>query len=570
MVDKPGLTMVKRQLSYNHGSIDFRCIDFLLFLVSFISFAYFYPGSGHNEAARFDSIRALLDEGHFYVDSFASNSADLIKVGQHYYSSKAPGTMILALPIYWVTDRIISQWTWISPDIEKHWVCYLCALFTVSLCSALTTVLIYRLGLRLKVSSRNSAIVALSLAFGTLLFPFSIVFFGHTILSFLILFASYQILAYRQEQEMAGADFSRSAPLNVSTSYSYKRLWWAGLAMGFAVVVEFPGAIAVGILFLFALWTLGRKSLRAIIHLMLASVVGSLPLFIHNYLAFNDPFFISYSAYTSAESTAFEAHKYGVLGIRLPFFEPGLWRQFLHNLAEITYRPLRGLFFLNPVLWLIIPGFAILVTQWSKNSFKKETVLALALCSAYFIFNASYGDSIVYWGGGASFGPRHLATMIPLLCIPLFGLVSKSKGLLLVAPISLASIFVCTVATAVQPLAPYGPNNIFFDWYLPRFFRGQFSTSTSGVFSRTLMTSDSVAFNWGKLIGLSGPYQLWPLLLFWLVAARILEIKLREEGLDKDVGGKSRGDQQGQHIFLATAILCAFLGLLPVLARILK
>src|SRR5207249_3681102 len=192
-----------------------------------------------------------------------------------------------------------------------------------------------------------------------------------------------------------------------------------GLAMGFAVVVEFPGAIADAILLLFALWILRRKSGRAIFHLMLASVLGSLPLFIYNYLAFNDPFFISYSAYAAAD-TAFQAHKYGVLGIRLPFFEPGLWRPFLHNLAEITYRPLRGLFFLNPVLLLIIPGFTILFTQWKKNSFKMETVLALALCSAYFIFNASYGDSIVYWGGGASLGPRHLAPMIPLLCIPLF------------------------------------------------------------------------------------------------------------------------------------------------------
>jgi hypothetical protein len=100
----------------------------LLFLISFISFAYFYPGSGHNEAARFDSIRALLDEGHFYVDSFAYNSADLIKVGGHYYSSKAPGSMILAIPIYWIVDRILTHWTSMSPDIEKHWVCYLTSL----------------------------------------------------------------------------------------------------------------------------------------------------------------------------------------------------------------------------------------------------------------------------------------------------------------------------------------------------------------------------------------------------------------------------------------------------------
>src|ERR1051325_11035306 len=116
------------------------------------------------------------------------------------------------------------------------------------------------MGVRVEETLRNYTIDGLTLALGSLLFPFSIVFFGHTILSFLILFASYQILAYRQEQEMAGADFSPSAPLKVSTSYSYKRLWWAGLAMGFAVVGEFPGAIAVGILFLFALWTLGRKS----------------------------------------------------------------------------------------------------------------------------------------------------------------------------------------------------------------------------------------------------------------------------------------------------------------------
>jgi hypothetical protein len=536
--DVQSTTIHKNDFS-NLGSV-----EFWLFLICFISFAYFYPGAGDNETARFDSIRALLDEGHFYVDSFAYNSADLIKVGEHYYSSKAPGTMILALPVYWLTDRILMHLRWINPDVEKHWVCYLSSLFTVGFFSALTSVFIYKLGLRLKIPHQYSAVVALSLVFGTILFPFSTVFFGHAILAFLVLFASFQILA---------------------EDLNYRKLWLAGLAMGFAVVVEFPAAIADGILLIFAVWILRRKPLRLILHLILAIGVGLLPLLIHNYLAFGNPFFITYSAY-AAQGSAFQAHKYGILGIRLPFLSAQLWHQFFHNLAEITFRPLRGLFFLNPVLWLILPGFAILFSQWEKNTLKKETLLSFSLCAAYFIFNASYGNSIVYWGGGASFGPRHLSAMIPLLSIPFFGLVSKPKLRLLLGPFSASSVFICTIGTAIQPLAPYGPNNLFFEWYLPRFLAGKFSTNLNGVFSHVPITADSVAFNWGKFMGLPGPYQLWPLLLFWLLAAAILERKLRMTGNDEGAEKTNQRWKRGGPIFWTTAILCCFLGLLPGLA----
>ncbi|MGB3551106.1 MAG: PA14 domain-containing protein, partial [Candidatus Binatus sp.] len=54
------------------------------------------------------------------------------------------------------------------------------------------------------------------------------------------------------------------------------------------------------------------------------------------------------------------------------------------------------------------------------------------------------------------------------------------------------------------------------DFALQQFMRGDFATNRDAFFGGGMIVGDSVAFNLGKLIGLPGPFQLWPLAMLWI------------------------------------------------------
>jgi hypothetical protein len=492
-----------------------RSVSATLFLLAFLTYAYFYAGAGHNEAARFDTIRAVIVEGRLIVDTFAYNSADLILFNGHHYSSKAPGTAILGLPFFWFFEKILS-FTSLPVPIRDHWVVHLTSVFTVSLAAALMVVVLFWLGVRWGATRRDSAVVALTIGLGTLFFPFATVFFGHSLAAAFLLVGFYQIFAFKQE---CGSGDVR-----------LRRLMGAGLLLGFSIVIEFPAAIAVGLIYVYAASVLLREPRRwkALGVLVAAGGVGLLPLFAYNLIAFGSPFYLSYSAYTEEGAQAFEAHRRGLLGVYIPLLEPEAWGAFIGQLLEITIRPLRGLFVKNPVLLLAIPGlifFGVRVIRDRREQLP-EFLLVSALFVSYLGFNAGYGDSIVYWGGGHSFGPRHVIPMVPFLFLALLEIQVRPSGRWLLAPLALLSIFICFVATAIEVRTPYAPGNPLLEYYLPSFLAGEFAINPSGVFSNEFTTANSVAFNPGKLMGLPGSLQLAPLLFVWLILLARLDLQL--------------------------------------------
>jgi hypothetical protein len=108
----------------------------------------------------------------------------------------------------------------------------------------------------------------------------------------------------------------------------------------------------------------------------------------------------------------------------------------------------------SPVLWLAVPG---LVFMARRGGLRAETALCGIAILAYFTFNACYGNSIVFWGGGASVGPRHIIPVLPFVAVPLAFAVQRVR--VLFYPLVLVSIFYMLLATAVEPRAPYAPAN---------------------------------------------------------------------------------------------------------------
>jgi len=474
-----------------------------LFLTAFVSYAYFYQGAGPNEAARLDSIRAFLDTGDLIIDRFVFNSADVIMKDGHYYSGKAPGTFFLGLVPFAFTERVLKGFG-VEEDFRYHWACYSANLFSISFLGALSVVLIFWLGLRFGVGGAHSAAVALIVGFGTMLFPFSTLFFSHVASAFCFIFAFYQLFVWQQHP---GQDVWR--------------LWTAGGTLGFSITLEYPSVIGVALIGLYALLIFARDRktfLTQTARLGLGVFLGIAPLFLYNLVAFKQPLYVTYEAYAQASNETFAAHKQGVLGIRVPLWDWSAWPQFFANLTELTYRPLRGLFFNNPVLILIFVGFALMLRKKSKpkNLRWPESVLAGLIFLSYLSFNACFGDSVTYWGGGASFGPRYLIVTLPFLALPLFACMRVRWARVALVCLALLSTFICLMATAVEPRTPYFPSNPLFGFYIPRFMNGILSINTSGVFSNTPINGGSVAFNLGRLIDLPVQFQLAPLYLFWL------------------------------------------------------
>src|SRR5215470_20302527 len=75
-----------------------RRLVFLLGLATFLSFLYFYEGGGWNQNSRFDLVRSITERHTLQIDAYHENTQDKAHFRGHYYSDKAPGLALFAVP----------------------------------------------------------------------------------------------------------------------------------------------------------------------------------------------------------------------------------------------------------------------------------------------------------------------------------------------------------------------------------------------------------------------------------------------------------------------------------------
>ncbi len=119
------------------------------------------------------------------------------------------------------------------------------------------------------------------------------------------------------------------------------------------------------------------------------------------------------------------------------------------------------------------------------------------------LFNASYGESIVSWGGGTATGPRQIVASVPFMVLALAFLPAACNWLL--GAIGALSAAIMLMATSTNPHFPYEYDNPVRDFALQQFMRGDFATNRDAFFGGGMIVRDSVAFNLGKLVGLPRP-----------------------------------------------------------------
>src|SRR5208337_2469452 len=137
--------------------------------------------------------------------------------------------------------------------------------------------------------------------------------------------------------------------------------------------------------------------------------------------------------------------------------------------------------------------------------------------TSFILFNGSFGESIISWGGGTATGPRQMVPAVPFMVL---ALVFLPRGFnYLFGALAALSTFIMLAATSVEPHFPYEYANPVRDFAMPGYYRADLAYNRAGYYGDGWVAGDTVAFNLGKLFGLPGPVQLWPLAAVWMAGS---------------------------------------------------
>lgn len=411
-------------------------IPLLIFITILVSYGYFIHFIGMeswNVSSRLDLVYSLAEYGSFRIDSYHKNTGDKVHFDGHYYSDKAPGPSLAAVPAYLLLKLL-------GVDSEKY-MRYGLTLLIVGFPSALGAVLLYWItGIFKDITIRSRVMVTLIYALGTLAFPFATIFYGHQLAASLTISAFFIILMMKE-----GRWRESSLPLFLS-----------GFLAGYAFISDYPAGISMVLLAGYALVVLKNK-IGIIAWLIGVSIPIAFILY-YNYTCFGSPTVSSYSLHQTY------SHSKGLLGITWPNPD-ALW--------GITFSSYRGIFYQSPVLLLSIPGFYLL-SRCREN--RAEFILSLMIVLGFFFFNSGYA----YWDGVGSVGPRFLIPAIPFLIIPLAR--SVKRWPIQVILLGILSIIIMLVITATEPRAEWKVRSPLFYFSIFLFLKGYLAENLGMIF----------------------------------------------------------------------------------------
>ena len=367
------------------GSPTNRYCYFLLFLLFFVSYAYFFQGGGWNQNARISLTRAIIHHGSFTIDYFREDSEEMDFVntgdwafyGGHYYSNKAPGLSFLAVPFFAVAEYCLH---YLMPDAAERQVlfsAYFSTVGTTAFLSALLALLIFHIFHHFfQLSLRDAFVLTLFYGFGTIAFSYSTTFYCHQPAAFCSFLSFVAVLYLRRE------------------TVRHKGLWMvlAGFCAASAVLLE-PSAILL-LVAVFIYLVCGKESRRYFPWFLLGCVPPGLVQCAYNSICFGHPFASSYSYANDVVMWKVEGRLFGM---------PSPLR-----LLQLLFSPYRGLFVSSPILLMSLAGVVLSVkaVRWRAEAL---------LCSLAALFFVLFIASFYAWHGGSAIGPRYLLPVIPFL-----------------------------------------------------------------------------------------------------------------------------------------------------------
>jgi hypothetical protein len=352
---------------------------------SLLCFGYFAPHNDAGQNARTDMAVAIVDHRAFTIDAYGTNTTDKIQFRGHYYSNKAPGLSIAAVPVYLLYKGFSAlHGGSLTDSVDDPQLRYLESFCLSTIPATLLLLLFFWFLGYYSPSLVNRVVLTLFLGLGTIMFPYSENFYAHVSTAGL-LFAGF-VLIYL----VGSVNSARRVQARWLVDNPENAAFLAGLAVGTAVLLEYPSAV---IAILIATYALSRLPWKSLLHF----IVGVLPplalLSAYNYAVFG-------SAFALGPPGAPQQVE-GAAGFTWPPALEATW--------GMSFSPDRGMFFLSPFLLLAFPGFLL----W-KRRHDSEWRLFLSIPLVYFLVIAMYSS----WRGGWAVGPRYLIPMLPFLTLP--------------------------------------------------------------------------------------------------------------------------------------------------------
>ena len=485
-----------------------------LFALLFVSYAYFYQAGGWNQNTRFALVRAITNEHTLNIDPFRLATGDKAFYNGHYYSDKAPGLSLAAVPAVAAARPILRG---AGGDPENYagiaLLSYLATLFTAGLFTAMAGVSLFTICVELGATESGALFAAIVFGLGSPIWTLATIFIGHAFSAALL------VLAFAAAIRAGNGDWRQGA--------------LAGVCAGWATVSEFPAAVPaviIAVIVVARVRPLGRvRSVPVIGALVVGALATAGVLMAYQYACFGSAFHIAY-----ASEAEYVGMQQGLFGVDVPR---------LIRLRRILFGEYRGLLPLAPVLAVAPVGWALMIFGSPKGLHYRNTAanepavqpfsaprvaaIAAALIAIYYVLlNASYA----YWEGGWSYGPRHASPAIPFLCIGLAALWTAAPRLLRLGLGIVCAYGVALTLVAVST-APLPPNNIrrpVAELLWPAFRDGDLALNTQTFVSGganpdfRAHTEPKAAFNLGMKMGLSGLASLAPLMLAWCACAGAL------------------------------------------------
>jgi hypothetical protein len=415
-----------------------------------MAFATLIQSFSWNQTSHFDLIRSL-DRDRTTIDLYQENTGDKAFYKGHWYSARAPGVALFALPYYDALKALGAEKLARSSKAQRgeDEMIYFIGLWVNVLPGLLLLLLVGHLAERLEPG--YGAATAVILGLGTLALPLSTLLFSHIFTAFLG-FAAFALLFWE-----------RDGPPNPWL------LGVAGLALGYAGVSEYPLFFVAVVLGLYLLSRRDALNPRGVVTragaFILGGLVGIVPLLLYNHYAFHSWTHLAYSSIPRQQK--------GFFGIGVPS---------LKVMATLLFDS-RGLLTLSPVLAMGGIGTWLLYRRGKRA----EALTITGICVCYVGYNSGY---YLPFGGGFM-GPRFLMTMLPFLALPIGLALKRFPG----PTIALAGVSLTTIAIAsiTHPLIGYENEAVVFVRYLGK-----------GSFQPTIASAFGMGRGWGGI---------WPFLL---------------------------------------------------------
>lgn len=351
---------------------------------------YFYQDPEWNGNSRLDLTRAVVEQGTLRIDAYESAknwaTGDKAFYGGHFYSDKAIGSSALALPPYFILYHLAAA---LGVTLSSAFIKHVLTAVVVGGAFTIAGLAMYLVALRITRLPISALVTALAVSFGTMLWPYSAVFYGHVVAAGLLILAFSLLFAAHDE----------------AVPFRTARYFWVGFLVGLALITEYTAALIVGGLVVYTVHTLRRRQMKILARAVIGATLGAaFPLaimFAYNAAVYGSAFSTGYAFETESGFSAGMSR--GLLGVGLP--SPT-------NTFHITFDPQFGLFWLSPVLLLAAIGFYVALRT---PKFRAEALLSLYSIGAMVAMNGGY----YLWWGGSAFGPRLLIPALPFFIVPL-------------------------------------------------------------------------------------------------------------------------------------------------------